>query len=573
MRNKKWTAESGLYLAIFILALVLRLIRLGQNPLSEAEANLALRALSLARGETVAFGAQSAYVLLTGGLFYMFQSSAFLARLLPALFGSLLVGGPFLLREQLGKRAALLLALFLAIDPALLAASRQVDSLMITVASLLFTGIFVIKRQTVLSGVFLALAVLSGPDLWPGLFMLAAAVVMLRLRKKRIEADLELPGYEGIQGFDWKKTLAWFAACFVLTGTLVFLVPEGIGGAVSSLPAYFGGWARASAVSLQRISIALLAYEGLGLIFGVWGAIATGKHGNDVDRFLRNWALFAALLVVVYPSRQEIDLVWLMIPLLALTSRVVARWLVSKPEPRWIASLLMLGITVLFILTWLNLLSASIPMLSAMDLQLRYIRLAATVAVIALLVLLVGWGWSVSAAKSGFVWGLASILLLYTLSASWHASGMGPHPEAELWLTGSYTRDADLIEKTVGDLSAQYTGERTRGEVTVLGVQSYALEWLLRDVGEASFVDTLPVDAQPALVITPSQQELGLTASYSGQDFILQQSPAWSLLLRPEWMGWVNFREVVLQENSIVLWARSDLFPMGIAAPAVEIQE
>ncbi len=125
MRNKKWTAESGLYLAIILLALAVRLLRLGQNPLSDAEADLALRALALARGETVSFGAQSGYVVLTGGLFYLFQSSAFLARLLPALFGSLLVGMPFLLREQLGRKAGLLFALFLAVDPALVAASAR----------------------------------------------------------------------------------------------------------------------------------------------------------------------------------------------------------------------------------------------------------------------------------------------------------------------------------------------------------------------------------------------------------------------------------------------------------------
>jgi hypothetical protein len=573
MRNNKWTAESGLYMVIFFLALAARLLQLGQNPLSDAEADLALRALALARGETVSYGAQSAYVVLTGVLFYLFQSSAFLARLLPAVFGSLLVGMPFFLREQLGRKVGLVFALFLAIDPALVAASRQADSLMITVASLLLFAVFLSRKQAVWAGIFLALAVLSGPDLWPGLLALTGAGVWLRLRKKRVDEVLDVPGYQGMRGFVWKKTLAWFAACFLLTGTLFFIAPEGIGGAVASLPVYFGGWARASAVSLQRVFIALLAYEALGLIFGLWGMAAIGKHGNDVDRFLRNWVLLGLLLIVAYPARQEIDLVWVMIPLLGLGARVVTRWLESKPEPRWIAYLLTAAITVLFVLTWTNVVSMSLPVFVEAELQLRYIRLAATVAVIAMLVLLVGWGWSPSAAKSGFVWGVGVIVLLFTFSASWHAAGMGPHPEAELWLTGPYAADADLIEKTIGDLSAQYTGERTRGEVTVLGVRSQSLQWILRDVGKARFVDTLPNDALPAIIITPAQQELGLAAAYTGQDFILQQSPAWSLLLRPEWMGWVNFREVVLQKNRVVLWARSDLFPMGSSAPAVENQE
>ena len=139
--------------------------------------------------------------VLTGGLFYLFQSSAFLARMLPALFGSILVGVPFLLREQMGKKAGLLFALFLAVDPALVAASRQADSLMIAVASLLLFGLFVLKKQPEWSGVFLALTLLSGPDLWPGLLALAGAGVWLLLRKKRLDTDLDLPGVAGFAGF------------------------------------------------------------------------------------------------------------------------------------------------------------------------------------------------------------------------------------------------------------------------------------------------------------------------------------------------------------------------------------
>ncbi|MDX9864591.1 MAG: hypothetical protein RBT34_07290, partial [Anaerolineaceae bacterium] len=353
MRNNKWTAESGLYLAIFILAMAVRLIGLGQNPLSDMEADLALRALALARGETVSFGAQSGYVVLTGSLFYMFQSTAFLARLLPALFGSLLAGLPFLLREQLGRKAGLVFALFLAVDPALVAASRQADSLMIAAASLLMFGVHLYKKHEAWAGVFLALAFLSGPDLWPGLLALAGAGVWLYLRKKRLGTALDLPGLPGSQNFAWKTALAWFAACFVLTGTLFFIAPGGVGGAVASLPAYLGGWGRASAISLQRVLVALLTYESLGLIFGVWGMAAIGKCGNDADRFLRNWALLALLLVVIYPARQEIDLVWVMISLLGLAARVIARWLASEPEPRWTAYLLALAVTVLFVLVWM----------------------------------------------------------------------------------------------------------------------------------------------------------------------------------------------------------------------------
>jgi len=575
MKEKKWTAESGLFLLFFVLAAFLRLLHLGQNPLNEAEAEVALRALSLARGETLVFDAQSGYVLLTGGLFYLLQSSAFLARLLPALAGSMLVGLPYLLREHIGRKAALLLTVFLAVDPGLVAASRQADSLILAMTFLLLALVFVGRKHAAWSGIFLGLALLSGPDLWTGVLAIAGAGLILYWRKQRNEEDLDLPGVDKLDGFAWKNSLIWLAATLVLVGTLFFTTPGGLGGLAASLPEWFTGWTQAAPVSLQRIMIALFVYEVLGLVFGIWGmvSISSIRDGSDVDRFLRNWALLALVLVLLYPARQEIDLVWALIPLLGLVARVIVRWLESEPEPFWIAVGLAAAVVVLSILVWMNLVSFTNTTLVPMDMQLRYFRLGATVLVIAVLVLLVGWGWSASAAKSGFAWGLAAALLLYSLSAAWHASGMGPHPEAEVWLTGPYAADADLIIKTVEDLSLQQTGERTRGEVTVLGVESSSLAWLLRDMENARFVDTIPAGSQPVLLITPAQEELELSASYTGQDFVLNQVPAWSWMLRPEWLSWISYREAVVQENQVILWARSDTFPMWTEASAVEDQE
>ena len=62
--------------------------------------------------------------LITGSLFFLFGDGDFSARLGSALFGSLLVGLPFLLRRQLGRTAAFTAAVIFCVSPAYLYYSR-----------------------------------------------------------------------------------------------------------------------------------------------------------------------------------------------------------------------------------------------------------------------------------------------------------------------------------------------------------------------------------------------------------------------------------------------------------------
>ena len=133
------TSRTGwLYGLAFLLALILRIIQLGLFPLTDAEAAPALQALQIAQGAHPAIGPQTAYVLLTSILFFIFGSFNFLARFVPALTGSLLVFVPFLFQQRLKPRPALVLAFFLAIDPGFFALSRQAGSDILSVAFLLF---------------------------------------------------------------------------------------------------------------------------------------------------------------------------------------------------------------------------------------------------------------------------------------------------------------------------------------------------------------------------------------------------------------------------------------------------
>jgi predicted membrane-bound mannosyltransferase len=117
--------ETILYLFAFLLALGLRFVRLGELPLTDSEARLALDALSIVKGGSPALSSHVSYTNLTAVLFFVFGSFHFLARFWPALAGTALVFVPLLFREQIKPNVAILLAFFFAIDPALVALSRQ----------------------------------------------------------------------------------------------------------------------------------------------------------------------------------------------------------------------------------------------------------------------------------------------------------------------------------------------------------------------------------------------------------------------------------------------------------------
>jgi hypothetical protein len=74
-------------------------------------------------------------------------------------------------------------------------------------------------------------------------------------------------------------------------------------------------------------------------------------------------------------------------------------------------------------------------------------------------------------------------------------------------------------------------------------------------------VTQLPLSENPDMILSPALDVVQAASNYVGQDFIVKREPAWSLLLPAEWGRWALFREVVAEQQMVVLWVRDDLFP------------
>jgi hypothetical protein len=62
-------------------------------------------------------------------------------------------------------------------------------------------------------------------------------------------------------------------------------------------------------------------------------------------------------------------------------------------------------------------------------------------------------------------------------------------------------------------------------------------------------------------VVTSLMNDLALPSAYRGQDFIWRQTPQWNSTQNPDWLKWFVFRQLPMDNETIILWARDDLFP------------
>lgn len=558
MNNRRFTLETAAYLVAVLLALGVRLAAPGVLPLNDSEAQLALQALALSKGEAMQLAPQPGYILPTAALFFLSESSNALARLLPALAGGLLALAPFFYRRYLGQIPAVLLAFFLAIDPGLVAISRQAGGSMLAVTFVFLALGCWLNRKPLASGILAGLALLSGPALWPGLVTLLIAWLAARNRLEKESSETPLSASE--------MRLAGIAAlaAFFTIGTQFFTVPAGLSAAVGSLPEYLRTWVSSSGVPAALPLLALVFYSLPGLLLGVWGALYGLIKSDAIDRALAAGFLAALLLVFLIPGRQVVDLVWALPFMWALAARTAARLLpLGDQELLPVMGQAVLSL-VLIVFAWMNFTAVYMPAIGNTESLVRLAAVAGALMLLLLSSLLMGVGWSWTAMRTGLAWGMGAALIFFTISAGAKATGLVSGSTAmEMWQTGGGARNASLVTKTIGDLAMWQHGDRHITDVTVVGVPSPALQWALHDFREITEVDYLPVEANPPVVITPQQESLALVNSYRGQDFTWDQQVQWSEMKVEDWFVWLLARKAPTSQSSIVVWARTDLFAGG----------
>jgi hypothetical protein len=583
MKSTRWTIEGSLYALALLAGLVLRLAALNNAGLNDVEAGWALQALGLARGQAVVIGPQPLYVLLTGLLFSILGSSNLLARLLPALSGSLLVLFPFFMRGYFGKKAAVILAFGLALDPALVFLSRSAGSQIMALSFGLLTVAAIFSRRPVWAGIFGGLALLSGPQVVAGALGLALAWIAAKLlvnagvlQPLSGEDPAETPG----ERQSARLGLYFLAGTLLVASTLFFRYPQGLGALADSISAYFSGWAAASGVPALRIPAAWIVYQPLVFLFGLAGAVRAwlGWHPQYKNmRWLSLWAFFALAVAMLYPARQVSDLAWVLIPMWALAAMEIERDLASEDiQTNKIISAAQAGLIFLLLaFAWFAMagLSQLTGDLLPVGLRSAIFLVVGAAAMAAVTTVLVALGWNWVTARHGLVWGLSLAFGLYMLSGMWGSAGLRAGGVQDLWSTAPAADQADLLSKTLSDLSIWNTGQDDTLQITSL-VDYPSLKWALRDWLQTSYTTQVPAGEEPAIIITPKDQSnLSIAQAYRGHEFAWESAQSWQGILPPDTPSWLAFRDAPVQQTPIILWARTNLFSGGQVVPGSDVPD
>jgi 4-amino-4-deoxy-L-arabinose transferase-like glycosyltransferase len=142
------TFEQAAYIGLFALALLTRLWGLGDRALHHDETLHAAYSWRLYTGQgflhdPLLHGPFLYHIVALG--YFLFGDSDFTARLTTALFGSVLVVLPYLIRRELGRGAALAAATYLLISPAFLYISRFIRHDMYSVVFEMLTVVSIVR--------------------------------------------------------------------------------------------------------------------------------------------------------------------------------------------------------------------------------------------------------------------------------------------------------------------------------------------------------------------------------------------------------------------------------------------
>lgn len=585
--------EVIVYLAIALLALVLRIAQLDVVPLSIHEARQALAAWRVvypqAAGSLIV--PESPLLFALHSLAYsVLGANEFSTRIFTALAGMLLALSPLLFSRLLGKTRTLVLVLLLAFSPSVLANSRA-DSPVIWTMLVAIVGLWSLWRyretghsrfaiQTTLSAV--AMIFLVDPA---GLVVLLSLVLagLFSFWYRRHTSDEEpatpevLP--EGrFSAWPWAAALPIAILMIFLVSTCFMLYPPGVSSVGELLSTGLSGLTTPRPYLPPFFALlATLFYEPMLFVMGAVTVfvILTSDDVTREDRFLLGWLIFSVLFSFLYAGTGPEHTLWLVLPLAALSSRTIAGVVTGGSRyfaPRWSRWLIAVIVAALIAMISVHAQAIARSLMTSPDAGLQQVNINPQNLigiVIAVLLIMIGYflassEWGEGIAVRGGVLGVLVFVMITSLGNGWHISVDNADNAVEFWSRDPTSYQTAQLRQTLVELSDRQTSGFPELVVSALAPDDGVVAWLLRDFPNTTFItDPSAAKGQGVVLLPSSYTQPDLSGAYVGHTTAITNQ--WdfrsvTLFGFPAW--WLQRRTLTgdLPSDSITMWLRQDVY-------------
>ncbi len=618
------TLEMLLYVALALLALVLRLAALDAAPLDDAEARQALGALRTVSGSTPGetIDANSPITFVLQAVIFALEpgGSTTGARLPVALGGVLLVLAPALWRRYLNPLPALIVAGLLALSPTALLASRTgspaIWSLLLALVLPWLALRYVEARESryavMATAAAAALVLLAEPAGFLTLLALGFGVLFAVLTDVDDSTDSAAAIRAVLRGWPWRDGLIAGAVLVLVVGTLACWLPSGLGAIGAVLHDGLRGFVtRGIGVPVAFPLLVALRYEIALVLFGAVAAYGALRDGGFFERALVGWLLAGLVWAVGYAGATAAHALWLTLPLVVLVALAVTNWITERAGvvwhvPGWAIpvhavmtcalwfavglSVVLLGKRLLVDLpggvtefsTLIRALADGVYNRNpsnpqtvyvqdqpVWDYVLGYIQLRVLITVLvtllnAVLFFLAGSLWGARSAWRGFALGTLAFGLLFGFSLGGRAAFGTPGDPREFWHPDPVTQDYHELRATLHEMSLRDTGEPHLIAVIAWLPDDGAAAWALRDFPNAQFVDGVGPEVASAAVITPDAfPRPTLGADYVGKELVTRRGWDTAFLSWRDAILWYYKGDSAIDPvptERLRLWVRKDVY-------------
>jgi hypothetical protein len=493
---------------MLLAALLTRVLGLGAAPLMPDEVERALGSMTAARWAAWPATTDSPLLLVGNAfLFWLLMPSEFLARLLPALAGTLVVMLPFFWRRRLGEVGALAASGLLLISPLTLFAARRVDGAALATLSvgLLATALLngwepsPVNRLSVSSiSIAVAVGLLSGPAFYD-LILIGVLIVAL----------LRGPGALRVLGASWRVALLVGLGMALLISIALGFRWSGWASLADGAAAWLAMWGQGRTPGVSSFGLIVL-YEPLLLVLApaavaLWGLNKQGPRLRSLPLALLLWAVGVIVLNMLRPGSNPATLSAALLPLALAGGWAVGTVVTGIPrEPRLSVGLHSLAAFVF----WLPAL-ASLAQVAARPYEYQPVLLLLGVIVLIVLQVLVVIFFALHL-TAHYVWrgallGLCAALMLIQMSFAGGLAFFRPDSPVEPAVVETASPDLRHLAEILHDLAVRQNTRWDALNVVVIDRAphlSAVLRWHLREFDNLRLVADWP-DDPTSLVIAP----------------------------------------------------------------------